>query len=188
MTNATNATNSTNATNATNATHATNAINVTNVTKQQMHYAAGLTFVSISICPLHLSPHNEQWVSSVPSILSLLAAPHHLLLTIQATLIVMIPHTGTTSLGGWRGDIAPCAGGVHPHQLRIVPCPLWWEGEYTLLLHIPLLALTHPQTEWLRDKYACCTWAGRTFFPVVLSHQLFGFWWEIGFGVTYLRI
>ncbi len=28
----------------------------------------------------------------------------------------------------------------------------------------------------------------RNFFPVVLLCQFFGFWWEIGFGVTYLRI
>jgi hypothetical protein len=31
-------------------------------------------------------------------------------------------------------------------------------------------------------------WAGGTFFPVVLLCQFFGFWWEIGFGVTYLCI
>jgi hypothetical protein len=32
-------------------------------------------------------------------------------------------------------------------------------------------------------------WAGGTFiFPVVLLRQFFGFWQEIGFGVTYLRI
>jgi hypothetical protein len=38
-------------------------------------------------------------------------------------------------------------------------------------------------------KITCCAWAGRTFFPVVLLCQFFGFWWEIlGFGVTYLRI
>ncbi len=28
----------------------------------------------------------------------------------------------------------------------------------------------------------------QTFFPVVLLCQFFGFWREIGFGVTYLRI
>ncbi len=28
----------------------------------------------------------------------------------------------------------------------------------------------------------------RNFFPVVLLCQFFGFWWEIGFGVTYLHI
>ncbi len=31
-----------------------------------------------------------------------------------------------------------------------------------------------------------CTWAGGTFFPVVLLCQFF-FWWEIGFGFTYQR-
>ena len=39
-----------------------------------------------------------------------------------------------------------------------------------------------------RNKYTCCAWAGGTFFPVVLLCQFFGFWREIGFGVTYLRI
>ncbi len=58
----------------------------------------------------------------------------------------------------------------------------------TFLLHIPLLALTDRQNDWQRNKYTCCVWAGVTFFPVVLLCQFFGFWWEIGFGVTYLRI
>jgi hypothetical protein len=31
-------------------------------------------------------------------------------------------------------------------------------------------------------------WAGGTIFPVVLLCQFFGFWQEIGFGDTYLRI
>ncbi len=56
----------------------------------------------------------------------------------------------------------------------------------TLLLHIPLLALTHGQNDGWRDTYTRCMWAGGTFFPVVLLCQLFGFWWEIGFGFTYL--
>ncbi len=37
----------------------------------------------------------------------------------------------------------------------------------TLLLHIPLLALTDGQ----RNEYTCCSWAGGTFFPVVLLCQ-----------------
>ncbi len=45
----------------------------------------------------------------------------------------------------------------------------------TLLLHIPLLALTDRQTEWQNDrqrnKYTRCAWAGGTFFPVVLLCQ-----------------
>jgi hypothetical protein len=45
----------------------------------------------------------------------------------------------------------------------------------TLLLHIPLLALTDRQnnrgTELQRNKYTRCTWAGGIFFPVVLSCQ-----------------
>jgi hypothetical protein len=58
----------------------------------------------------------------------------------------------------------------------------------TLLLHIPLLALTDRRNDRRRNKYTCCAWAGVTFFPVVLLCQFFGFWREIGFGVTYLRI
>ncbi len=42
----------------------------------------------------------------------------------------------------------------------------------TLLLHIPLLALTHRQnyrgTELQRNEYTRCAWAGGTLFPVVL--------------------
>ncbi len=85
----------------------------------------------------------------------------------------------------------------------------------TLLLHIPLLALTHRQNDRQRNKYTCCAWAGGTFFPVVLLCQflvlagnrfwfyllctyllrvqyscgvvlVFWFWWEIVFGVTYV--
>ncbi len=58
----------------------------------------------------------------------------------------------------------------------------------TLLIHIPPLALTHPQTELGRDKYTCCVGAGGTFFPVVLLCQFIGFWLEIGFFVTFLCI
>jgi hypothetical protein len=55
----------------------------------------------------------------------------------------------------------------------------------TLLLHIPLLALTDEWNDRWKNKYTCCAWAGGTFFPVVLLCQFFGFWWEIGFGVNY---
>ena len=41
----------------------------------------------------------------------------------------------------------------------------------TLLLYIPLLALTDRQNYRWRDKYTCCAWAGGTFFPVVLLCQ-----------------
>ncbi len=59
----------------------------------------------------------------------------------------------------------------------------------TLLLHIPLLALTDGQNDRQRDEYTRCVWAGGTFFPVVvLLCQFFGFWQEIGFDVTYLYI
>jgi hypothetical protein len=32
----------------------------------------------------------------------------------------------------------------------------------TLILHIPLLALTDRQNDRRRNKYTCCMWAGRT--------------------------
>ncbi len=41
----------------------------------------------------------------------------------------------------------------------------------TLLLHIPLVALTDGQNYQQRDKYTRCTWAGGTVFPVVLLCQ-----------------
>jgi hypothetical protein len=58
----------------------------------------------------------------------------------------------------------------------------------TLLLHIPLLALTHGQNDWRRNEYTCCVWAGGTFFPVVLLCQFFvlagnRFWFYI---LTYI--
>jgi hypothetical protein len=56
----------------------------------------------------------------------------------------------------------------------------------TLLLHIPLLALTHPQTELRRNEYICCTWAGGTFFASCAAVSVFWLWWEIVLGVTYL--
>ncbi len=41
------------------------------------------------------------------------------------------------------------------------------------------------QTELQTEKRnSHCAWAGGTFFPVVMSCQFFGFWREIGFGVT----
>ncbi len=82
----------------------------------------------------------------------------------------------------------------------------------TLLLHIPLLALTDRQNDGQRNEYTRCAWAGGTFFPVVLLCQFFGpggkqvlvlhtyalrveyscgvvlvlwFWQKIVFGVTY---
>jgi hypothetical protein len=39
----------------------------------------------------------------------------------------------------------------------------------TLLLYS--LILTHRQNDWQRNKYTCYTWAGGTFFPVVLLCQ-----------------
>jgi hypothetical protein len=41
----------------------------------------------------------------------------------------------------------------------------------TLLLHITLLALTHPQMELQRNKYTLWVWAGENVFPVVLLCQ-----------------
>ncbi len=54
----------------------------------------------------------------------------------------------------------------------------------TILLHIPLLALTHPQTELQRNEYTRCAWPGGTFFPVVLLCQFlvlagYRFWFYI---------
>jgi hypothetical protein len=59
----------------------------------------------------------------------------------------------------------------------------------TLLLHIPLLALTHGQMELRMEEQIhslCVGW--RTFFSSCAVVLVFGFWWEIGFGVTYVRI
>ncbi len=60
-----------------------------------------------------------------------------------------------------------------------------------LLFCIFLLYRADPQVEvqiriLLKDTLAACGLEG--FFPVVLLCQFFGFWQEIGFGVTYLRI
>ncbi len=52
----------------------------------------------------------------------------------------------------------------------------------TLLLHIPLLALTDGR----RNKYTRCAWAGGPFFPVVLLCQFFVLA-GIVFGPTYLH-
>ncbi len=49
----------------------------------------------------------------------------------------------------------------------------------TLLLHIPLLALTDGQNYGQRNKYPRYAWAGGTFFPVVLLYH-FLFWREQG--------
>ncbi len=43
------------------------------------------------------------------------------------------------------------------------------------------------QPNWV-SRNTRFTWAGGTFFLVVLLCQFFGFWWEIGLCVTYLRI
>ncbi len=57
----------------------------------------------------------------------------------------------------------------------------------TLLLHIPLLALTDRQMEWLTEKQIHSlrvSW--RNFFSSCAVVSVFQFWWEIGFGVTYV--
>ncbi len=41
----------------------------------------------------------------------------------------------------------------------------------TLLLHIPLLALTDGQNDGQRNEYTCCAGAGGIFFPVVFLCQ-----------------
>jgi hypothetical protein len=43
----------------------------------------------------------------------------------------------------------------------------------TLLLHIPLLALTHRQIDGQRTEYTRCAWAEGTCFLVVLLCQFF---------------
>jgi hypothetical protein len=59
----------------------------------------------------------------------------------------------------------------------------------TILLHIPLLALTDGLTELQTEEQMHLLRVGwRNIFPVVLLCQFFGLWQEIGFGVTYLRI
>jgi hypothetical protein len=79
-------------------------------------------------------------------------------------------------------------------------------GKITLLLYIPLLALTDRQNHGQRDKFTRFPWAGGTFFPVVLlccvsfwfwremrelalhyfPADCFGIKREIVFGVTYV--
>jgi hypothetical protein len=56
----------------------------------------------------------------------------------------------------------------------------------TLLLCIPLLALTHGQNDRQRYKYTCCAWAGGTFFQLWFCVSFFLLWREIVLGVTYL--
>ncbi len=54
----------------------------------------------------------------------------------------------------------------------------------TLLLHIPLLALTDGQNDGRTEtKYTCCTWAGGPFLHLCCCVS-FLFWQEIGFGFT----
>ena len=54
----------------------------------------------------------------------------------------------------------------------------------TLLLYIPLLALTDRQNYRQRNKYTRFAWAGGTFFPVVLLCCVsVWFWWEKGFDL-----
>jgi hypothetical protein len=59
----------------------------------------------------------------------------------------------------------------------------------TLLLHIPLIALTDGQNDRQRNKYTRCAWAGGSFLPVVRLRQLLvlagnRFWFYI---LTYLE-
>ncbi len=57
----------------------------------------------------------------------------------------------------------------------------------TLLLHIPLLALTLPQTELRTEErihLLCMGW--RNLFSSCAVVSVFWFWGEIGFGVTYV--
>jgi hypothetical protein len=58
----------------------------------------------------------------------------------------------------------------------------------TLLLYIPLLALTDPKTDRRRNEYTCCTWAGGIVFSSCVVVSVIWFWWEIVFGVTYLLV
>ncbi len=55
----------------------------------------------------------------------------------------------------------------------------------TLLLHIPLLALTDGQNDWRRDKYTCYPWAGGPFFQLCCCVS-FLVVVEIVLGDTYL--
>jgi hypothetical protein len=41
-------------------------------------------------------------------------------------------------------------------------------------------------TEWRRNKYTCCAWAGGTFFSSCVAVSVFLFWREIVFDVTYV--
>jgi hypothetical protein len=53
----------------------------------------------------------------------------------------------------------------------------------TLLLYIPLLALTDRRTE---EQIHSLRVGWRNFFSSCAVVSVFWFWWEIGFGVTYL--
>ncbi len=54
----------------------------------------------------------------------------------------------------------------------------------TLLLHIPLLALTYRQNDRQRNEYTCCAWAGGTFFFQLCHCVIFQLWRETVLGVT----
>jgi hypothetical protein len=57
----------------------------------------------------------------------------------------------------------------------------------TLLLHISLLALTHPQTELQTKEWIHSLRVGwRNFLSSCAVVSVFWFWQEIGFGFTYL--
>ncbi len=57
----------------------------------------------------------------------------------------------------------------------------------TLLLYIPLLALTHRQTELQTAERIHSLHVGwRNLFSSCAVVSDFWFWWEIGFGVTYV--
>ncbi len=63
----------------------------------------------------------------------------------------------------------------------------------TLLLHIPLLALTDGQKDRQRNEYNRCTWAGGTFFPVVVLYLFLvlagnRFWFYILMYLEYNKV
>ncbi len=66
------------------------------------------------------------------------------------------------------------------HAVRKLPIFLM----NTLLLHIPLLDLTHRQNYGRRNKYTRCASAGGAFFQLCCCVS-FWFWQEIGFGFIY---
>ncbi len=62
-----------------------------------------------------------------------------------------------------------------------------FSAKYLIYRHVRTDWRMDWQTDWRTDEYTCCAWAGGTWFPVVLLCKFFGFWREIGFGVTHLR-